>query len=486
MKLSKAEIIAESWRRGVLSWKLHPVQKELYNLYYTTTNKINVWLLGRRTGKSHALCVMAIESCLRNKNVIVKIVSPTKTQVDTNLRPLFKKILDDCPAQLKPRFVGKDYIYYFPNGSEIHLAGTDNGHAEKLRGSEAHIAIVDEAGSCDDLNNVVKNILLPSTLVTKGKIILASTPPNSYEHDFIGFIEDAEAKGTLIRKPSYTNPLITKEEMDLLIEELGGKNSDAYKREIECLIVKDDSLSVIPEFTPELEKEIIKEWVKPPFYDCYVSMDLGFKDLTGVLFGYYDFRNAKVVIEDELLLNFQETDVNLPLLVDKIKDKEFIHFTDLKTNEKRKPAARVSDLNPIVTQEIGRLSFYDINFTNANKQDKDAALNKLRVMLSTKKIIINPRCVNLIRQLRNVKWASKTNKKIFSRSSTDGHYDLLDAICYMITSIYYEKNPYPEYYQYETKDLFIKDPKNQQLTNNHSVESFYKMINMKVPNGRRK
>lgn len=476
-KLSKQEVLAELWRRGNLSWKLHKGQKELYDLYYNSTNKKNVWLCGRRLGKTFGLLVIAIEQCLRKPNSIVKIVAPTKTQIDQIIRPLFKKIFDDCPKSLAPKYIGKTYIYYFPNGSEIQLAGTDSGHAEKLRGADADLAIVDEAGSCDDLKTVVNSILLPSTLVTKGKIIIAGTPPPSYEHDFIEFIEDAEAKDMLVKKPSTSNPLVTKEEFDLLVEELGGLKSDACRRELFCEIIKDSSLSVIPEFTKELEKEITKEWIKPPFYDCYVSMDLGFKDLTAVLFGYYDFKHDKVIIEDEIIFNFQETETNLPLLVKEIEKKEFMHFLDIKTQEQKKPAARISDLNPIVVQEIGRISNYQLMFSNPTKHDKDASINRLRVMLSNKKIIINPRCVTLLRHLRNVRWKSSSNRRDFARTAENGHYDCVDALSYLISSIMYDKNPYPAYYNMNSKDLFVKTPQIKQLSNSISHETLKRIFN---------
>ena len=51
----------------------------------------------------------------------------------------------------------------------------------------------------------------------------------------------------------------------------------------------------------ELKEEIIRDWPKPPFFDGYVSMDLGAVDLTGILFAYYDFRANKIIIEDELI-----------------------------------------------------------------------------------------------------------------------------------------------------------------------------------------
>ena len=42
-----------------------------------------------------------------------------------------------------------------------------------------------------------------------------------------------------------------------LIDELGGLNNDAARRELLCEIIKDSKTSVIPEFDTALEKEIV-------------------------------------------------------------------------------------------------------------------------------------------------------------------------------------------------------------------------------------
>jgi hypothetical protein len=112
-KISKAEAVKELWRRGELSWKLDSVQKEMYKLYYTSKIRTLTWLLARRSGKTYLLCILALEQCIKHPNSIVKFVSPTKLQVNNNLRPLFRKILEDCPEDIKPEFKTKEYIYYF-------------------------------------------------------------------------------------------------------------------------------------------------------------------------------------------------------------------------------------------------------------------------------------------------------------------------------------------------------------------------------------
>src|SRR4051794_12261798 len=114
-KTLKADAKEQLWRRGVLVWKLDKVQMELYNLFYDSEFKVQTWLLSRRSGKTHTLCVLALEQCIRTPNTIVKFASPTKIQVNNNVRPLFRKLLGDCPPDLIPEFKEKDYIYYFPN-----------------------------------------------------------------------------------------------------------------------------------------------------------------------------------------------------------------------------------------------------------------------------------------------------------------------------------------------------------------------------------
>lgn len=480
-EISKAQVKAELWRRGILSWKLAPHQKELYNLYRTTKEKTNVWLLGRRSGKSYTLCLLAIEECLREPDTIVKFVAPTKSQLYGYVRTLMRPILEDCPQDLKPEFRTKEYTYFFKNGSEIHLAGSDSQHAEKLRGSAAKLCLVDEAGSCSNLDYVIKSILLPTTLTTNGKIILASTPPPDEEHDFLKFIEAAQLKNTLIKKTIFDNTLLTKDQLEKEIEEAGGVTSEYFRREYMCEIIRNSSTTVIPEFTDELEKAIVKEWPTPPFYDGYVSMDLGGStDLTVVIFAYYDFRADKIIIEDEVVIPAKEQDY-IPKLINSIKKKETALWKNPYTNEIKPPFLRVSDINYIATSEIQRQSTllnYPISFSQAKKDDKDTAIHNLRVLLSTGKIIINPRCVNTIRHLKNGKW--KLGKKEFARSQDDGHYDAIPAMYYLCRHILFGRNPYPANYDLNLKDIYFKNPNMRQTQNQKDMTKvFEKLFNVR-------
>jgi len=451
-KTNRKQIIDELWRRGNLKWKLDENQNLLYDLFYESSYKSMVWLLARRTGKTYCLVTLAIEKCLKNPNTIVKFLSPTKTQVNNNLRPLIRDILEDCPQELKPEFKIKEYIYFFPNGSEIQLAGTDKGHAEKLRGGDAHLVIIDEAGTCSDLDNIIKSILLPTTLVTKGKIIFASTPPENSDHEFLKFIERAQINGSLIKKTIHDNPRLTKDMIDEIVEETGGMETEAFRREYLCELIKSEKSSVIPEFTTDLKKEIIREWPEPPFFDSYVSMDIGFNDLTVVLFGYYDFRAGKVIIQDEIVRSGSE--LHLPELGRDILKTEENYWTNKVTNEIKKPYIRVSDNDLIVLNDLMRHSNYQLTFITADKRDKEGSINNVRVLLKNRRVIIHPRCKTLIRHLDNVRFKNG-NSSDFARSEDDGHYDAVDALKYMLRHVQFNKNPYPTHYGLNTNDLYV-------------------------------
>lgn len=467
-KLSQQEIINELWRRGNLTFKLDPNQQELIKKFNESKHKINVWLLSRRLGKSYTLCTLAISMCLKTPNIIVKYVCPTKEQAGKIIRPLINKIISDCPEDLKPKEKKGSFIWRFHNGSQIEVAGSNAGHAERIRGTDSHLAIIDEAGSCNELHNLIRSILLPTTLITKGKLILASTPPKELDHEFLDYVQEAEFNNTLIRKTIWDNPRLTKEEKEEELKTYGGATSEYVRREYFCEIIKSTEMSVIPEFTLEKQKEIVKDIPKPTHYDRYVAMDIGGSDLTGLLFGYYDFANDKVVIEDEIVMDFQIPGNNIEVLTKQILEKETELYKNHISGEIKKAHLRVSDINIIVLNEICKYSNNVITFMPIVRESKDIGVNAIRTMLLGNKLIISPKCSNLIRHLTNVRWYSANNKTKFSRSPDNGHYDLVDALIYMIRNISYSKNPYPPGYQYNQRDLFINNPYNYNASNKES------------------
>jgi hypothetical protein len=427
------------WNRGNLDYKLDELQRDMKQKFYNSKRKVNVWLTSRRLGKSTLLCVLAIEMCIKRSGTIVKFLSPEMKQTKTIIGPLINEIIQDAPDNLKPGFRLQEMVWRFPNGSEIHLAGSDGGGSEKLRGCKAHLCIVDEAGFCENLKYAVRTILLPTMLTTGGKMILSSTPPKEANHEFLEFVEDADSQGILIKKTVYDCPRYTPEfiEKEIIANYPGGRANIEFRREYLSEILRDEDYSVIPEFTDELEAKIVREWERPAHFDSYVAIDYGVRDLTVALFAYYDFKQARVIIEDEIVMNGAK--MNTASLAKAIQDKELELWHDRFTGEPIKPYLRVSDNNLLLIQDLQYQ--HGMTFLPTDKHNKEGFLNQLRLMIQDEKVIINPKCKTLISHLKFARW-DKDKKKI-KRSKEVAHADALDAAIYLIRNMVYSKNPYP-------------------------------------------
>lgn len=474
----KIDKIHELWRRGILHWKCHEVQKEMYDVFANAEKYSTLyWLLARQSGKSFLMALIAIEQALKKPNSVIKLLTDTKVHLESIYEPLFKEVLIDCPADLKPDYVRSKFIYYFKNGSQIQLAGADGKHYEKLRGQKSDLVLIDESGFCSDLKYIIMSVLLPTLTHTKGKLVMASTPAKEPDHESWYFIEQSEMQETLITKNIYDNPMLDQQQIDLITERCGGIDSIDFRREYLCQRVRDDNHIVFPEFTQELQDKIIQDnYPKPPFFHTYEAMDVGFKDLTVVLFGYFDFRADKLIIEDEIAVSGK--DFQIKSLTKRINEKEEHLWTNFYTNDVQRPKVRVSDIDYIVMQEISLASNNQINFMAARKDDNGAAINKLRTMIASGKIIIHPRCETLIRHLRNCQW-SKRSKLSFDRSPDNGHYDAVDALKYMVRHVEYTKNPYPANYKMNLKDTFFVEGKKNYFNSTTQLDVYNKIFNIK-------
>lgn len=457
------------WEQGILHWILKPVQVDLYNAYLNCEEKIVVYNCARRIGKSFTLCVIALEVCMKTKNSHVKYCCSKQKEAKNIIRPLIREILETCPQELKPIYKTQEQCWVFPNGSRIELTGLDGGRAESIRGGGANLAIIDEAGLVNDLVYIITSILLPTTTTTKGKIILSSTPPKSPAHPFVTkYLNKARLEGNLITKTIYDNPFIDRQEFDKLVEECGGVDSIDFRREYGAEILKSEDYDIFPEFTPSLKASIVKPWQRAPFYDGYVAMDVGMKDLTVVLFAWYDFKESKLIIEDEFVINGMK--FNTSTLAAGIKKKETDVFSDKLTGEQKEPYIRVSDNNLIVIKDL--FDLHGLRFMATRKDDADAALNKVRIMLQNEQIIIHPRCVTLIHHLEAGVW--NKNKTSFERSADQGHYDAADSLKYLVRNIQVSKNPYPAgYFHKFSDDAFKYSP-----ATHPQAAQFSKLMNM--------
>lgn len=439
------ELLRQAWEEGILDWKLRPHQGKLYNFiadaeeHTTKTFLKKLAKCGRRFGKTFTVLVYANELAQRFPGIRMRYAAPTEKSLKSYVKPNMRAILGDCPQDLKPHFNQQESVYRWPNDAELWLAGTDKEHAEKLRGPGTDLAIVDEAGSMDNLKYVVNDILLPSTMDNDGRIIIISTPPSSPGHDFTTMCNEAEAEGSLLVQTVWDNTWLAArpDKLQEYIEASGGIESTTWKREYECQDVVDETVAVFAEANDkELMDSIICEHEKPDFYNPITAMDPGFSPShTGILFGYVDFTKATLVIEDEIDMLRMRTDI----MATRIKEKEAHLGYDKIGYKGHSKHMRWSDIDPRLLMDLE--SMHHLSFAATSKDILTAMVNQARVLISQKKVHIHPRCKSLIAQLKSATWNNA--KTGFDFSTQFGHYDVLSAFIYMTRNADWHGNPYP-------------------------------------------
>ena len=449
----KQDAIDKLWRKGILHWKLKGKQKQIYDHFRNGEDDIVSCMISRQFGKSFAMCLIAIETCIETPGAIVKYACPTQKMVQRVIIPRVKDIIADCPVDMKPEWKTQEKEWLFPNGSSIQIAGTDNGNYDNLRGGSAHLCIADEAGFMDELETIIYSVLAPTTDTTDGQIYLASTPndkdPNHDFHEL--FVRPLMAAGKLLKLTYVDSPLIDeKKKLRILSRYPGGEKNIKFRCEYLCELPTISETSVIPEFV-DVRDEIVKELPAPAVCDFYTSMDLGFKDLTVALFAYYDHTNKLLVVLDEYVINGPDLKTNI--LNEQIRRKESLLFTDSLGSVE--PTLRVMDNNNLML--INELSStYDLRFFPTAKHNKEQAVDSVRRWVEQKKIIIHPRCKNLLYHIENAQWhytrAGTYTGKFKNLKGNDSaglltsHADALDALIYLLRNIKtYNTRPTEEY-----------------------------------------
>lgn len=426
---AKAQAIAELWFRGILTWKLHKAQRVIDKLFKAIKGQLFVGNISRQWGKSFWAACKAIEMALSKPKAQIKYGAAFQVDLVKYIIPTFNKILEDCPKAIKGEHIGSAYV--FPNGSVIDLVGIDK-HPDSMRGNSLDLIIIDEAAFVTKLDYLYKSVIIPATTHRpNAKIIFISSAPSTPAHAFKDYAKKAQEEGSYALFTIYDNPLIDQETIDRLMFEAGGKESTTWRREFLCEFVTDSDMAIIPEWNDKYIQDIPHDDLYG-FYHKYVGMDLGFKDFTALIFGYYDFRKATLIIEDEMHMN--GPNMNSLLIVNGIKIKE---------NEmwgSSRPYRRVSDNNDL-TLLADFSSIHDLYFIPTTKESLVAMINELRLMVQSGRIIIHPRCTQTIGCLKYGIWDTK--KKQFARLKDYGHFDHLAALIYLVRNLDVHTNPIP-------------------------------------------
>jgi hypothetical protein len=442
--------MAASANAGCLDFLLRPQQQDIKQWLLEHNKPISVIHAARGYGKTWMSLILALEAGLKTPKARIVYACPTREEARQIAVPTMLLIQEQLGEALEIKRGYAAHEFKLKNGSIIVLEGADDDRGNHLRGPFAHLVICDEAAFWRHCDYVVHSVLFPQVHRVGGRIIIISTSPESVGHEFVGICETAKKNGSYLRRTIDDNKHLSEKEKTDLINELGGNSSTAARRELWCEFVIESSRAVIPEF--DESRHVIKEFDRIPIWrDRYVFIDLGFKDFTHSLFGFWNFQEASLYIEDEIAETYGRTEKT----VEAIKEKEKELWGE------HKPHMRIADNDLQIIADMGQLG---LPVSPTMKSDKEAHINSLRTMFAQDKVKIHKRCQVLIHQLKVGIWNKQRTD--YERLPGAGHLDGVDALVYGNRMLDRSRNPMPIDHGYATHTHWVPPIHRQSQKNN--------------------
>lgn len=440
---------ADAWADGDLEWLLRRhgqrrIHAFIQDCMAEDSFEPVVVITHRRLGKSFLPIALSVERCLQAPGKRCVYGAPTHEQVMDIVEPNYEIIMRSCPPALLPHTRGRARVFHNPRWTEpgtstFKMVGVDTKRGDNLRGTYADIMILDEAREMSHLRYMVEEVIIPQfTGRERPLLLIVSTPPRTNDHDLVSYFrERAMEAGRYLEIKGSENADFTERDRALILAGVGGdEKSIAWRREVECAFIADPEDLICPEFNEVKADIVISEYPRPQFFFPWVCMDTGFDpDFTAILFGYVDFRNQYLVIEDEIF----RRRMTLLEISKAVRSKE----AALWGNRTFHPVRRIADIDSRGLEDLRRMM--KLNFRAADKYDADSGLARLRSNIRLKKIRIQRRCVRLIDQLENGIWhVSREGKRTdFERTEQNGHWDAGKALVYLNKMVNWRENPIP-------------------------------------------
>jgi hypothetical protein len=444
-----SEAVEAAWRAGWLQYKLFPYQDQLYQATWRMIEdpecKLGAVNVSRQFGKTFDFCLVGSEFCVRNPGAQVRIPAPTGIDLRVRTLPIMRHILQDCPVDLRPQWRSQDRLWQWPNGSQQHMYGVNDGRADDHRGAPADLAFPDECGYIDDFNYLIESVLLPMTIRTGGTIVGSSTPPKTTAHGYVSYARRCKTSGHYYHATIHDTDLAA-EEIRRLCLAAGGEQSVTWRREYLAEFVVDTELQVIPEWSAEYIRECQPSELDK-FWHKYTALDIGAtrRDFQAVLFGYYDFQRAHLHIRRELIdsqLPRWKTD-ELAARIRKVEHELW--------GENAAPRRWADNNNKELLVD---LAMAGMPFNPTSKDELPSMVNKVRIWTNAGRISVDPSCKNLINCLeagiwRDEQWIGRE----FDRNDDLGHLDALAALIYLVRNIDEATNPIPRTHGFDPHNM---------------------------------
>lgn len=423
--------------RGDLSWMLWEQQRPIYNAIRNLPASIDeyVVLCARQYGKSHLGVLLAIEDAIRYRDRCILIIGPDTKQTKDIVNPRMRRIQKLLPEGLlvQSKSENKWLIYHDldkkqSDYSEIVIGGM-NENSSSQRGKTVQTIYIEEVveSSPDDYITSLRSDLGPSlTHSQNGKIIFLTTLPKIPDHPFVtDTLAAARLNSALAIFTIDDNKALTPQQYEACVRRAGGKYTDDFKREYLCQVIRDASIVIVPSFNETLH---VRQINTPPFTRWNIMVDWGgVKDYTVGLLYTYDFLRNKLMFKSEFMFRENTPTSTIWPVVLSWRSTYKVEIDNIRADA---PGQTLVDIANLYKEAVAL----------PDKEDWQANINHLNVVMGAGTVEIDPSCKFLIESLRSGTFNKQRND--FARTKALGHCDAVACIQYAVRH-FYRDNPYP-------------------------------------------
>lgn len=387
------------------------LSKQLFNeafypLLTDYSHRWEVYMGSAGSGKSYHITQKLIYRAL-NENIRILVCRRYGTTIRQTVFSLFKDVLKKWKITQYVKVNESDYRIKFPNGSEVIFMGLDE-ETKLLSLNDISTIWIEEA------YEVSQDIVTQLNLRMRGKadnqqIILSFNPIS--KHSWLFNFTEQPPESYIFHHSTYKdNKFLTQDYKDSL-EELRTRN--AQKARIYC-----DG-----EWGVDLDGLVFSNWIqedvdinKLSSLEHRVGSDLGYIDPTTIVCSLYDRDNKTIYVYDEFYKKGCQLDTVYEAMV-KMKLTKTTVWMD--------------------AAEPRTIDYFKQKGLHARPCVKGQGSVESRIaFLQNHKIIVDPKCINLIRELENFSYIKDKRSGEFTEATTHEYSHAIDGLGYAYSDIY--------------------------------------------------
>lgn len=369
-------------------------------------------------GKCRAISIRAAK--IPSRHLIVRDkFNHCKTSIFMDTYP---KMLSLCFPDLPVKPNRSDWFFQYPNGSEVWIGGLDEKErVEKILGKEYSTIYFNECSQIPYSSVTMALTRLAEKNALRNRAYYDANPPQKRHWLYPLFIKgldpitweprsDADNYASLLMNPADNLENIDEEYMDIL-NNLPEKDR---KRFLLGEFGDDTSGSIYYAFDREKQ---VKPLDKRPEMQIAFGMDFNVNPMTAVVCQIYD---NKVHVVDEIYLENSNTPEMAETINKRYPGRHKVIADS--TGGNRSTTGPLSNL-----QTLKNHGLFVPAFRNPFRVDRYAAVNNL---LEKGRLIIDPKCVKLIRDLEQVSYKEGTDLPETKESHLTHISDALGYLCH--------------------------------------------------------